>query len=440
MRIDSLIQPSWVIPVQPEGLVLEGHAVAVDQGRILDLLPAEQALQRYQPRDLHRLDQHALIPGLINAHTHAPMNLLRGLADDLPLMTWLREHVWPAEQRWMGDEFVTDGSRLAIAEMLRGGTTCFNDMYFHPNATAHVVIEAGIRANLGMILVDFPSSWADSPANYLHKGLELRDRYAGHPLLGFSFAPHAPYSVSDNAFERLRTLADELEPTPQIHIHVHETQDEIRQGLEHHGVRPLQRLERLGLLTPALTAVHMTHLQPEEIETIASAGVQVVHCPESNLKLASGFCPVERLLRVGVNVALGTDGAASNNDLDLFSEMRTAALLAKGLGDNPSAIPAATALRMATLNGARALGIDEITGSIEPGKAADLVAVDLGGVESQPVYHPISQLVYATGRAQVRHVWVAGRQLVRDGALLSLDRDSILEKAAYWRKRIAEPR
>ncbi|MEO5342052.1 MAG: TRZ/ATZ family hydrolase [Gammaproteobacteria bacterium SHHR-1] len=437
MQIDSLIIAPWVIPVEPHAQVLADHAVAIHAGRILELLPAAEAEVKYRPGQLHRLERQALIPGLINAHSHASMNLLRGLADDLPLMTWLQEHIWPAEQHWMGEEFVADGSRLAIAEMLRGGTTCFNDMYFHPNVTAHAAAEAGIRAQLGMILIDFPSSWADGPASYIHKGLELRDQYAGHPLIRFSFAPHAPYSVSDDSFNRLRAIADELDPPVPIHIHLHETGDEIQQSLSQFGQRPLRRLERLGLLTPALQAVHMTQLEADEIELIAAAGCQLIHCPESNLKLASGFCPVGQVLQAGVNVALGTDGAASNNDLDMFSEMRSAALLAKGVSGDPATLPAATALRMATLNGAKALGLEEITGSIEPGKAADLVAVDLGGIHSRPLYNPISQLVYASSRHQVSQVWVNGRQLVKNGAITSLDETALLQRAQYWQEKIA---
>jgi 5-methylthioadenosine/S-adenosylhomocysteine deaminase len=436
MQIDSLIIASWVIPVEPDNQVLLDHAVAVQAGQILDVLPAAEALEKYQPQQLHQLDQQALIPGLINAHSHASMNLLRGLADDLPLMTWLQQHIWPAEQKWMGEEFVADGSRLAIAEMLRGGTTCFNDMYFHPNITAHAAAEAGIRAQLGMILIDFPSSWADGPAGYIHKGLELRDQYAGHPLIRFSFAPHAPYSVSDDSFNRLRTIADELDPVTPIHIHVHESRDEIEQSLAQFGERPLRRLERLGLLSPALQAVHMTQLEDDEIELVAASGCQVIHCPESNLKLASGFCPVSRLLQAGVNVALGTDGAASNNDLDMFSEMRSAALLAKGISGDPAAVPAATALRMATLNGAKALGLEDITGSIQPGKAADLVAVDLSGIHSRPLYNPISQLVYSSSGNQVSQVWINGRQLVKDAKLTRMDETALLQRAQYWQTKI----
>ncbi len=435
MRIDTLLHARWVIPVEPEGVVLDHHAIAVEGGQIASILPSDEARKRYRPREERALPRHALIPGLVNAHTHAAMSLLRGLADDLPLMTWLNEYIWPAEKQWVSEEFVADGTRLAIAEMVRGGTTCFNDMYFFPDQAGRVAAAAGMRAVVGLILIDFPSAWAENADDYLRRGLEVHDQFRNDALISTAFAPHAPYTVSDPPLERVRVLADELEIP--VHMHLHETRDEVKQGLARDGVRPLKRLAELGLLSPALAAVHMTQLQPEEIARFAESGGSVIHCPESNLKLASGFCPVADLLRAGVNVALGTDGAASNNDLDLFSEMRTAALLAKGVAMDASVLPAARALRMATLNGARALGLAGETGSLEPGKAADITAVDLGGLQSQPLYSPLSQLVYATGREQVSDVWVAGRQLLRDRQLLTLDAEEILARAREWRRRIA---
>jgi 5-methylthioadenosine/S-adenosylhomocysteine deaminase len=363
------------------------------------------------------------------------MVLLRGLADDLPLMVWLTRHIWPAEQRWVNPEMVLAGTRLAALEMLKSGTVCFNDMYFYPEVTARVAAEAGMRAVIGMILVDFPTGYGEGPEQYLSKGLALHDRYRDHSLIRTAFAPHAPYSVSEGPLSRIRTLADELDVP--VHIHLHETADEITQSLRDQGQRPIRRLERLGLVGPNLVAVHMTQLEDEEIALIAEAGAHVVHCPESNLKLASGFCPVVRLLKAGVNVALGTDGAASNNDLDMMGEVQTAALLAKGVAGSAAALPAYQALRMATINGARALGLEEETGSLEPGKSADLVAVDLRDPDTQPVYNPASQIVYAAGRDQVRHVWVAGRQVIRDGRPISLETDQILEEARDWGTRIA---
>ncbi len=435
MHADLLIFPQWLLPVDAQDRELRDHAVAVADGRILAVLPAPEARWSITAARVHELPGHVLIPGLVNAHTHAAMTLMRGLADDLPLMTWLHDYIWPTETRRVDPRFVGDGSRLAVLEMLRGGVTCFNDMYFYPEVTAQVAADAGMRALIGMIVVDLPTGYADGADAYIAKGLALHAHYRGHPLIRIGFAPHSPYAVSDAPLERVRTLADELEvPVP---IPLHETRDEVVASLRDHGARPLARLEALGLVGPGLVAAHMTQLDDAEIERLAAAGAHVVHCPESNLKLASGFCPVARLLAAGVNVALGTDGAASNNDLDLLAEMRTAALLAKGVAGSAAALPAAAALRMATLNGARALGLEREIGSIEPGKAADLVALDLRDANTQPLYRAVSHLVYAAGRHQVRQVWVQGRQVIRDGAPTSLDQDAVIAAAQGWAQRLA---
>lgn len=432
--IDTLINARWIIPVEPPGPALEHHSLAVDQGDILELLPAGDATRRYRARETVDLPQHTVIPGLINAHTHSPMSLFRGLADDLPLMDWLNHHIWPAEAKWVGPEFVRDGSNLAMAEMLKSGTTCFSDMYFFADDTAHAALAAGMRAVIGLILVDFPSGYAASPDEYLHKGIQLHDALKHNRLVKTAFAPHAPYTVSDGPLERLRLYADELDIP--IHMHVHETAHEVDGAVAQTGARPIARLDRLGLFGPRLIAVHMTQLQPAEIESAARLNVSVVHCPESNLKLASGFCPVAPLLKAGVNVALGTDGAASNNDLDMLGELRTAALLAKGASGEATALPAHQALAMATINGARALGIDEITGSLKPGKSADLAAIDLSGIASQPVYDPVSQIVYTATRDQVTDVWVAGKRLLASRKLTTLDEAAIVAKAQEWRDKI----
>jgi 5-methylthioadenosine/S-adenosylhomocysteine deaminase len=395
--------------------VLEGQAVAVRDGRIEAVLPAPAARERYAGYEHVALDAHALIPGLVNAHTHAAMSLMRGLADDLPLMKWLQEHIWPAEAKHVSPSFVRDGTRLACAEMLRGGITCFNDMYFFPEASLEAALEYGLRSVHGVIVIEFPSAYASDPADYLRKGLALRDRYGDEPLVSFALAPHAPYTVSDATFRRIATLANELDLP--VHVHLHETKDEIERSLAEHRVRPLERLAGLGLLGPGLIAVHAVHLEPDEIAALAHHGASVAHCPSSNLKLASGFAPVAALARAGVNIALGTDGAASNNRLDLLTEMRTAALLAKAVAGDAEALPAHAALRAATLGGALALGLGERIGSIRPGKAADLVAVDLSAPELQPCFDPVSQLVYAAGREHVSDVWVAGVPRVRHGQL-----------------------
>lgn len=432
--VDTLIHAAWIIPVEPDDRVLDDHSLAIHEGRLVAVLPTADARRSYRATAEIELPAHALIPGLVNAHTHAAMTLLRGLADDLHLMDWLQHHVWPAEARWVNEEFVQDGTELALAEMLRGGTTCFNDMYFFPEVTARTAAAAGMRATVGLILIDFPTGYAGNADDYLAKGLALHDAYRNHPLIRTAFAPHAPYSVSDAPLARVRVLADELDIP--VHMHVHETAHEVEQAMAQQGRRPLARLQELGLVSPPLLAVHMTQLTDAEIGQCAAAGVSVVHCPESNLKLASGFCPVQRLLQAGVNVALGTDGAASNNDLDMLGELRTAALLAKAVSGDASALPAYQALRMATLNGATALGLGDRIGSLVPGKWADVCAIRLDEVESTPLYHPLSQIVYASGRQQVTDVWVAGEHLLKDRVLTRLDEAGILARARRWRARI----
>jgi 5-methylthioadenosine/S-adenosylhomocysteine deaminase len=397
-------------------------------------LPTTEAAKKYTAKSEHRFPQHALIPGLINAHTHASMSLMRGIADDLHLMDWLQNHIWPAEAKHVSGRFVYEGTQLAMAEMLRGGTTCFNDMYFFPDEAARAAAEAGMRASISLIMIDFPSAWAVNADEYLHKGLTVHDQYRDHPLITTLFGPHAPYTVSNGPLEKIRTYAEELDL--QIHMHVHETAFEVDDCVNRLGHRPLARLQQLGLVTPRLLAVHMTQLNDAEIVMLGASGAHVVHCPESNLKLASGFCKIHKLCCAGVNVALGTDGAASNNDLDMFSEMRTAALLAKTVANDASAIPAALALRMATLNGAKALGIDGVTGSLVAGKAADIAVVNLGDLETQPVYHPVSQLVYATGRDKVTDVWVAGKHLLKDRVLTTLDEHAVVAKAREWHEKM----
>ena len=411
----SLLSARWVVPVEPAGAVLEHHAVAVRDGVIEKVFPASEISNAFEDYERVDLPHHVLIPGLVNAHTHAAMALMRGLADDLPLERWLQEHIWPAETKHASPAFVRDGTALACAEMLRGGVTCFNDMYFFPEAALEAAQAAGMRVALGLIVIDFPTAYASDPADYLRKGFELRDRQREEPLVSFCLAPHAPYTVSDPTFRQVATYAAELDLP--VHLHVHETEHEIERSLAEHGVRPLERLRRLGLLGPGLIAVHAVHLREEEIQLLATQGSSVAHCPSSNLKLASGFAPIEALRAAGVNLCLGTDGAASNNRLDLLTEMRTAALLAKAVARSAEAMPAHAALRAATLGGARALGLGARIGSIEPGKRADLTALALRGPELAPCYDPVSHLVYAAGREHVTHVWVDGEPRVVDGRL-----------------------
>ena len=435
MIVDTLIHARWIIPVEPESVTYEHHSLVIDSGKIIDLLPTDQANQKYQGKTTENLENHALLPGLINCHTHAAMTLMRGIADDLPLMDWLQNHIWPLEQKWMSEAFVKDGTDLAIAEMILGGTTCFNDMYFFPEITAVQAIQHGIRATVGMIVIDFPSAWAQHADEYIEKGLTLHEQLRHSDLCTTAFAPHAPYTVSDEPLQKIRALADELELP--IHIHVHETLYEVEEAKARSGQRPLQRLYELGLVNPSLIAVHMTQLNDEEIRLLAVSGAHIVHCPESNLKLASGFCQAAKCLDAGINVALGTDGAASNNDLDMFGEMRTAALLGKAVAADASAIPAMTALRMATINGAKALGLENKCGSLTIGKAADVIAIDLNHLEVQPLYCPVSQIVYAASRQQVTDVWVAGKRLLKQRQLTTIDVHQLRTRITEWQIRLS---
>ncbi len=434
MKVELLIHARWIIPVEPQSVTYENHALVINKGRIIDLLPSPEAEQKYQANTVEQRDNHALIPGLINSHTHASMSLMRGIADDLPLKDWLQNHIWPLEKKWVSEAFVKDGTDLAIAEMIRGGTTCFNDMYFFPEITAQRVIQQGIRASIGLILIEFPSAWAENSEAYLHKGQALYQQLREQTLITTPFAPHAPYTVTDDSLIKMHQLA-KLHRLP-IHMHLHETAHEVQEQQQKTGQTPLQRLHHLGLLSPDFIAVHMTQLTDEDITLLAETGTHIVHCPESNLKLASGFCPVAKCLDAGINVAIGTDGAASNNDLDMLGEMRTAALLAKGIAGNPSVVPATTALEMATINGAKALGIDHETGSLSISKAADVTAIDLSQLETQPVYEAISQIVYAASRQQVSDVWVAGKQLLKQGQLTLMDTAELKANISEWQKRL----
>lgn len=432
--VDLFIEARWIVPVAPAGVVLEYHTAVVDAGRILAVLPHETADARYTPRQRQKLPQHALIPGLVNLHSHAAMNLMRGLADDLPLMEWLQKHIWPAEAKHVSAQFVHDGTRLACAEMLRGGITCFNDMYFFPKAVGEAAIASGMRAAIGLIALDFPTAYAADTDDYLAKGLAARDELREEALLTFCLAPHAPYTVSDRSFAKVLTLAEQIELP--IHLHLHETRQEIDDSLRDFGVRPLERLHRLGLLSPGLIGVHAVHLNASEIDLLAQHGCSVAHCPSSNLKLASGIAPVTELLQKSVNIGLGTDGAASNNRLDLLQEMRLAALLAKGASGRAETPNAHQALRMATLGGAQALGLETKIGSIEPGKEADLCAIRLDSVELAPCYDPVSHLVYCAGREHVSDVWVAGRARVADGQLIENNETELIKLAALWQNKI----
>ena len=433
---DFLIFARWIIPVEPRGAVLEDHALGVRDGQIGGLLPRAEAEARWP--NTPRIDRpnHILIPGLVNAHTHAGMSLLRGYADDLALMTWLERHIWPAEARHMSEEFVRAGTELALVEMVRSGTTCFADMYFFPATGLETARQRGVRIAAGLFMIDFPTPWAANREEAMRKNDKLYRRYRGESGVAFTAAPHAPYTVDDAGLELCARLSED-NGFP-VHIHLHETAAEITESIRQYGCRPIARLDQLGLINERLMAVHATQLEPEEIALLAERGSAVVHCPQSNLKLASGFCPVHALLEAGVTVALGTDSTASNNNLDMLAEMQTAALLAKGVSGNAEAVTAAEALEMATLSGARALGLDAEIGSLRAGKSADIVALNLTAANAQPLYDPISHVVYACKASQVSDVWVRGRELLQDGQLEWGDEDRIIERARVWGRKIAD--
>ena len=429
--VDLIIEAGWIIPVVPANTVLENHAIVIDQGVIVALAPKAEINNRFHAREQLSLNKHILTPGLINTHGHIAMSLLRGYADDLPLQRWLEDHIWPTEAKYVSEQFVKDGAGLAIAEMVRSGTTCFSDMYFFPEKTAEVARNAHIRCQFAFPILEFPSAWAADPDSYISKGLKLHDDYRAHPLIDVCFGPHAPYTVTDKTFNRVVPLAAELQACIQVHLH--ETAHEVDQSMKEYGCRPVRRLFDLGLLTPQTQCVHMTQIDDEDIELLIASGAHVVHCPESNLKLASGFCPVADLMSAGVNVAIGTDSCASNNNLDLFGELHTASLLAKAVAGDAAALNSHQALAMATINGAKALNIDDKVGSLEVGKAADIIAIAVDELEQAPLYDAASALVYTHNGHRVTHSWVQGKPLMADRQLLTMNQSEIMLKVDGWR-------
>jgi 5-methylthioadenosine/S-adenosylhomocysteine deaminase len=434
-KIDLLINSRWIIPVVPENRIFENCALAVDQQKIVGIYPQAEASSKFVADSVVDLGEHIVMPGLVNAHGHAAMSLLRGYADDLPLRPWLEEHIWPVEARVLSEQFVADGTDLAMAEMIKTGTTCFADMYFFADSVAEQVRRSGMRSQVGFTVFDFPTAGGKDPDDYIHKGLQLRDSYKGDELIKIACAPHAPYTVGDETMRRIATYANELDMA--VHIHCHETAQEVRDSLKLYSCRPLQRLDDLGILLPQTQLVHMTQIDQDDIRLIQDNNCHVVHCPESNLKLASGFCPVGKLIDAGINVAIGTDGAASNNDLDLFGELKTAALLAKAVAGDAAMLDAHAALRMATINGAKALGWEDQTGSLEAGKSADIIAVEISSLSQKPLYNPASQLVYSNAGSQVTHSWVAGKALLKERALMTLDEQNLIRRADAWRNQIS---
>ena len=436
MKKITCLHPQWLIPIEPHATVFTEHALIMTDDLISGLIPSKQAHQQYPDAEHINLTGHALLPGFINLHAHSAMCLLRGLADDLALMDWLNQHIWPAEKLHVCDEFVFDGSVQAMAEMIRGGTTTVNDMYFYHQAVARAGIHTGMRTVVGCSILEFPTGYANDADDYIHKAIEAYQTFAGQNGVDFRLAPHAPYTVADDTFKKIIALSEKH--NIGIHCHIHETLDEVAESVNQHGMRPLRRLHQLGLLSSKLIAAHVVHATDEEIALLQKTGVHVAHNPASNLKLASGFARIHAMQNAGINVGIGTDGSASNNKLDLLADVRMAALLSKAESGNPTALNAAQALEMATLSGARALGMEASIGSLVAGKQADIIAIDLSALETQPVYDPISQIIYAAGREQVSHVWVAGRCLMKNRQLTSLNLNELAEKARWWQARISK--
>lgn len=445
-----IISADWLIPmtrsiqrqlsngsVNDDGITddwLTDHCIVIEQRKIIDIIPQRKIAELYPNIEHIELKGFALLPGFINAHCHAAMSLLRGFSDDLSLMQWLKQDIWPIEAQFVDNEFVFQGTQLAVAEMLKSGTSCYQDMYFMPDQQIKVVQQTGIRANIGFMVVDSQTVWARDSEECIEKATDLLDQYKHLSNLTFSFAPHAPYSVTEDTLKRLNSLSFEL--NINIQMHIHETNQEITEFTQKNGMRPLEKLDEIGLLGPQLNAVHMTQLNTQEIQRLAITQSHVIHCPQSNMKLASGICPITRLIESGVNVAIGTDGAASNNDLDMLAELQSAAFLAKSSTHDPSSMNAYQALYSATMGGAKALAIEHLVGSLEIGKEADIVAIDLNQIETQPVYSPISQIVYAASREQIKHLWVAGKQLLDNRKLTTLNEQSILQNTKAWGEKI----
>lgn len=433
-KADLVIHAGLVLP-NANGVALQDHAIVIHNGKIANIVPSNSLAKEDAHSQLHYPEQ-LLMPGLINSHTHTPMTLLKGFADDLPLNVWLEQHIWPIEGAMMSEEFVRDGCNLAIAEMLRSGTTCFSDMYFYPNVIADCARQAGIRATIGLPILEFPSAWADDADGYINKGLALADELQHEPLLRTALAPHSVYTVAPATLKRVATLSDELDK--KVHIHLQENAAEVADCVAEHGHRPMQVLQDAGLVNPHLIAVHMTEVNEDEIKTLAKRNANVVHCPESNHKLASGVCPTQRMSELGINVSLGTDGSASNNDLNMFGEMRSAAFAAKTQQQDASAGTAQQVLDMATRNGAQTLGLQDTCGQLKKGLSADIISIDINSIEAAPLHNPASFLVYAAAREAVQNVWVAGKQLLRERKLLTLDEAELIERGKHWANKIAQ--
>ena len=416
------------------------HGMLIIDGKIAQMAPytelVTQAKQADPDIEVEFFTDHIMLPGLVNCHGHAAMSLLRGFADDYALMPWLEQHIWPAENQWLSESFVRDGTTLAVAEMLLAGTTTFSDMYFFPEASAEVAESHGMRAQINFPIIEFPSNWASGTEEYFSKGLDLFDNYRHSKLVNVGFGPHAPYTVSDASFERVAVLAEEIET--HIQVHLQESAAEVADSVRDYGVSPIERLHRLGVLGPRTQAVHLTQFNERDIELLAQSNTSAIHCPASNAKLASGYSAITHLLAAGLHVGLGTDGAASNNTLDLFDSARLAALQAKLHSSDATTLNATQSLHLATQGGADALGLGDQIGSLSIGKQADIIAIDTSQPALQPVHNPISQLLYTQAGSAVNHVWIDGQAVVRSRELLNIDLAELLANTKTWRDKLVK--
>ncbi len=433
-KVNSIISASWIYTADKINTLLEDHSIVILEDEIFDILPTKSVFDKYEADDVFALSDHIIIPGLINNHTHAAMSLLKGYANDLPLKSWLEDHIWPAEKQHVSEAFVKDGSRIAIAEMIKTGTTTFNDMYFYPNETAEAAVEMGMRANIGLVVMEFPTNYASDPEDYLKKGLDFRDQWRDEDLISTSLAPHAPYTISDKTLSLVGTYAEQL--NLPIHTHLHETMEEIKNSISQFKVSPIQRFGALGLLGPNLVAAHCTHVGEQDLNLLNQNNVNVVHNPSSNLILGSGIADISKMLDLGMNVSIGTDSSASNNRLDMFEELRMAVLLGKGINHKPEILDSNVAFKMATYNAAKSMNKGELIGSIELKKKADIVAINLDSIFTQPVYNPLSSLLYNGNQGGVDYVWINGTLKLNAGQLENIDLDKLTNIAKSWKTKI----
>lgn len=432
--MDVLLDNAFVVTVDPEFRIFPRGAVAVRGGSIAGVGASEQVRAQHPDLAQHDCGGQALLPGFVNAHTHVPMSLFRGLADDLELMDWLQNYIFPAEAACLNEQFVLWGTRLSLLEMIRGGTTTIVDMYMFERVVAEECARVGMRGVCGQALIDFPTPDFPSWGAMLDGCRDFVTRFKHNGLIVPAIAPHAPYSVSPEHLQEAQKLAEELD-CPLL-IHLAETKSEHDQVLRERGHSPVTYLDRLGLLTTRLIAAHVVWPDDPEIAVLAERGVGVGHCPQSNAKLASGIAPVVKMLQAGVRVGLGTDGCASNNDLDMWQEMQTANFLQKLANNSPTVMNARETLQLATIGGARAAHLEDKIGSIEVGKRADLIVVRLDSPHQLPVYDPVSQLAYATKSTDVSRVYIDGKLVMAEGVVTGIDVNELREAVAEQSQRV----